>query len=96
MSTESTTSRTAPLQCRGCSGTAGPFTKAGLCEDCADAETALRSALEDGGWLDAKADRLMAAYMAVQLGKAANTLRTIPGNESAARIVDNLAQRYGR
>jgi len=93
MSTESTTKRTAPLRCRSCGGTGGPFvTKDGVCEDCADAEAALRSALEDGGWLDAKADRLMGAYAAVILGRTASTLRTVPGCESAARIVDNQAR----
>lgn len=56
-----------PLACRECGDTDGPFTADGRCEDCDDAEAALRSALEDGGWLDEKADRLMAAYAAAVL-----------------------------
>jgi hypothetical protein len=66
MSTESTTKQVAPLAC-SCGDASGPFTKDGLCEGCEDAEAALRSALEDGGWLDEKADRLMAAYAAAVL-----------------------------
>ncbi|MFF8590033.1 hypothetical protein ACF061_01095 [Streptomyces sp. NPDC015220] len=93
MSTESTTKPTGPLGCRGCGNTAGPFTASGLCEDCTPAAE-LRSALEDGGWLDDKALRLMNNYAATVLHEAAATLRTVPGCESAARIVDNLA--HGR
>jgi len=36
MSTENTTNHTGPLGCRSCGDTDGPFTKDGLCEDCAD------------------------------------------------------------
>ncbi|MEV7975357.1 hypothetical protein [Streptomyces sp. NPDC086519] len=92
MSTESTTKQAAPLACAACGDEGGPFAKDGLCEDCTDAERILRSALEDGGWLDANASRLMGAYAAAILGRTANTLHAIPGNETAARIVGRAAR----
>lgn len=69
MSTDSTTKPTGPLCCTSCRGTDGPFTKDGLCEDC-EPEAKLLSALEDGGWLDANARRLMDAYAATVLRRA--------------------------
>ncbi|MEV6854794.1 hypothetical protein AB0M89_13405 [Streptomyces microflavus] len=86
-----------PITCTKCGDTAGPFVpgKLPVCENCTsptDAEVALRSALEDGGWLDGNARSLMDAYAATVLGRAANTLRTVPGCESSARIVDNLVR----
>ncbi|MFC8065430.1 hypothetical protein [Streptomyces sp. NPDC057293] len=91
MSTESTTKPAAPLRCRNCGDEDGPFTKIGLCEDCTPAGE-LRSALEDGGHLDAAGLRLMNNYAASVLSDAADTLRRVPGCESAARIVDNLTR----
>ncbi|MEU5900648.1 hypothetical protein [Streptomyces venezuelae] len=90
MSTNRITRQTAPLRCTSCSDDDGPFTKAGLCEDCTPA-AALRSALEDGGHLDEDGLRLMNNYAADVLRDAADMLRTVPGCESAARIVDSLA-----
>ncbi|MFD4596799.1 hypothetical protein ACFWPQ_02075 [Streptomyces sp. NPDC058464] len=92
MSTESTTKQVAPLACSACGDDGGPFAKDGLCEDCTDAERVLRSALEDGGWLDEKASQLMGAYAAAVLGRTANRLHAIPGNEGAARIVARAAK----
>lgn len=91
MSTESTTKQAAPLACTSCRDTDGPFTKNGLCEDCTPAGE-LCSALEDGGHLNERRLRLMNNYAASVLDDAAATLRTVPGCESAARIVDNLAR----
>ena len=90
MSTESTTKPAAPLQCRGCGESDGPFTKKGFCEDCEPAGQ-LRSALQDGGHLDGNATALMNNYAADVLTNAADLLRTAPGCENAARIVDSLA-----
>lgn len=84
-----------PLRCTSCGDEDGPFTKAGLCEDCTPAAD-LRSALEDGGHLNESGLRLMNNYAADVLRDAAATLRTVPGCESAARIVDNLARRRTR
>lgn len=95
MSTESTTKQPAPLRCRSCGDEDGPFTTSGLCEDCTPAGE-LRSALEDGGHLNDDGLRLMNTYAASVLSDAADTLRRIPGCESAAHIVDNLARRNGR
>ena len=69
MSTESTTKPTGPLRCTRCEDETGPFTKDGLCEDCAP-EAELLSALEDGGWLDDNARRLIDAYAAAVLRRA--------------------------
>ncbi|MFE5368116.1 hypothetical protein [Streptomyces mirabilis] len=82
-----------PIACRECGNTDGPFVpgKQPVCEDCEPA-AALRNALENGGWLDDKAVRLMGAYAATVLRGAADTLRAIPGNENAARIIDGLEQ----
>ncbi|MET8113733.1 hypothetical protein [Streptomyces prasinus] len=91
MPTESTKEPTGPLQCRSCRDEDGPFTKSGLCEDCTPAGE-LRSALEDGGHLHEDGLRLMNCYAATVLNDAADTLRTVPGCESAARIVDNIAR----
>lgn len=79
------------IACRDCGNTGGPFVpgKQPVCEDC-EPVAALRSALEDGGWLDDNAARLMGAYAATVLRGASDTLRGIPGNESAARIIDSL------
>jgi hypothetical protein len=90
MSTQTSTN-SAPLRCRNCSDEDGPFTRDGLCEDCTPAGE-LRSALEDGGHLDQAGTRLMNRYAAAVLSDTADLLRTVPGCESAARIVDNLAQ----
>lgn len=90
MSTESTTRQAQPLHCTTCGDEGGPFTKKGLCEDC-EPTSALRSALENGGHLDGEATTLMNNYAADVLSDAANLLRTAPGCESAARIVDSLA-----
>ncbi|MFF8100092.1 hypothetical protein ACF07S_10005 [Streptomyces sp. NPDC016640] len=38
MKTETTTKATGPLGCRNCGDTTGPFTRDGLCEDCADGD----------------------------------------------------------
>ncbi|WP_055693748.1 hypothetical protein [Streptomyces prasinopilosus] len=93
MSTETTAKPTGPLGCRSCGNTDGPFDpNTGHCEDCTPAAE-LRSALEDGGHLDGNALRLMNNYAATVLNDAATTLRTLPGCESAASIVDNLARR---
>lgn len=73
MSTEITTKPTGPLGCRNCGDTTGPFTRDGLCEDCADgrdAETELLNALEDGGHLDDNARHLLDAYAALVLKRA--------------------------
>lgn len=95
MSTESTTSHTAPLRCTSCGDIDGPFTQTGVCEDCTPAAE-LKSALEDGGHLGKTGLTLMNNYAADVLRDAAATLRTVPGCESAARIVDNLARRRTR
>lgn len=96
MSTESTTKPAAPLRCTSCGDEDGPFsTRGGLCEDCTPAGE-LRSALEDGGHLDEDGLRLMNNYASSVLVDAADTLRRVPGCESAARIVDNLARRDAR
>ena len=84
-----------PIACKGCGDTGGPFTADGLCEDCEPA-AALRSALEDGGWLDGNASRLMAAYAAAVLRATATELRMAPDCETAARIVDAIARKQGR
>ncbi|MFF3928173.1 hypothetical protein [Streptomyces hirsutus] len=91
MSTESTTKPTGPLGCTRCGDTGGPFTRDGYCEDCGPAAD-LRKALEDGGHLDKAAARLMNNYAAAILYNTAGTLRTIPGCENAARIIDNIAR----
>jgi hypothetical protein len=91
MSTESTTKPTGPLACKTCGDEDGPFTRNGLCEDCTPAGE-LRSALEDGGHLNEAGLRLMNRYAADVLGDAADTLRRVPGCESAARIIDNIAR----
>jgi hypothetical protein len=80
-----------PLRCTSCGDEDGPFTKDGVCEDCTPAAE-LRSALEDGGHLGKNGLSLMNNYAADVLRDAANTLRTAPGCESAARIVDNIAR----
>lgn len=96
MSTESTTKHVAPLRCANCRDEDGPFdTRSGLCEDCTPAGE-LRSALEDGGHLGERGLQLMNNYAADVLHDAADTLRRIPGNAHAARIVDNLARRNSR
>ncbi|MER6492632.1 hypothetical protein [Streptomyces griseorubiginosus] len=70
MSTTDTTKQAAPLGCSGCRSTEGPFDlTTGFCEDC-DPEAKLLSALEDGGWLDDNARRLIDAYAAVVLRRA--------------------------
>ncbi|MFJ6559903.1 hypothetical protein ACIQMV_08480 [Streptomyces sp. NPDC091412] len=38
MSTESTTNHTGPLACTRCGDEDGPFTRDGLCENCADGD----------------------------------------------------------
>jgi len=38
MHTETTINRTGPLACTRCGDTAGPFTRDGLCETCADGD----------------------------------------------------------
>lgn len=86
-----------PITCRDCGDTVGPFVpgKHPVCENCAqpvDAETALRSALEDGGWLDDNAYRLMDAYAAKILRGAAQKLRATPGCETAAELVEEDAK----
>ncbi|MFD5491539.1 hypothetical protein ACFWH4_01020 [Streptomyces sp. NPDC127091] len=92
MSTESTTKPTGPLGCTRCGNTDGPHDlRTGLCETC-DPAAELRSALEDGGHLNQAAARLMNNYAAAILHNTAGTLRTIPGCETAARIVDNIAR----
>jgi hypothetical protein len=93
MTTETSTKPTGPLGCKGCGDTDGPFTRHGYCEDCGPAAE-LRKALEDGGHLDQAGARLMNHYAAAILHNAADTLRTVPGCESAARIINNLA--HGR
>ncbi|MGW0583107.1 hypothetical protein ACWD25_45975 [Streptomyces sp. NPDC002920] len=71
MSTESTTNRAAPLRCIRCGDEVGPLDlNTGLCEDC-DPEAQLLSALEDGGWLGDNARRLIDAYTAAVLRRAA-------------------------
>jgi hypothetical protein len=95
MNTENGTKRAAPLTCRSCGDEDGPFTTTGLCEDCTPAGE-LRKALEDGGHLDETGLRLMNNYAADVLRDTADTLRRVPGCESAARIVDNLARRDNR
>ncbi|PJN00843.1 hypothetical protein CG740_23355 [Streptomyces sp. CB01201] len=82
-----------PLACRHCGDTDGPFTTDGTCEGCEPA-TALRSALEDGGWLDDNASRLMNAYAATILSAAAMAIRQAPDCETAARAVAGIARRY--
>ncbi|MFD9567726.1 hypothetical protein [Streptomyces sp. NPDC059994] len=91
MSNDSPAKGAAPLRCTDCNDEDGPFTRDGLCEDCTPAGE-LRSALEDGGHLNDNARRLMDAYAADVLRKEADKLRTIPGCEDAARIIDNTAQ----
>ena len=91
MSTETTAKRTGPLRCTRCGDEDGPFTRNGLCENCTPAGE-LRKALEDGGHLDEAGARLMNRYAADVLSGTADLLRTVPGCESAARIVDNLAR----
>ncbi|MEU8642320.1 hypothetical protein AB0C91_10420 [Streptomyces sp. NPDC048674] len=92
MSTESTTRKAGPLRCTSCGDVDGPFTKTGFCEDCTPAGD-LKRALEDGGHLDEVGLRLMNTFAADVLRDAEATLQTIPGCESAARIVGNLARR---
>lgn len=97
MSTDTTTKPAGPLRCIRCGDEDGPFTKDGLCESCEpEAASALRGALEDGGWLDDNAHRLMHAYAASILHGAAEALRATPGCESAARIVSDLAHGMNR
>ncbi|NUP18346.1 MAG: hypothetical protein HOZ81_20135 [Streptomyces sp.] len=69
MSTKSTARSAAPLRCTGCGDEDGPFTKEGLCEDC-EPEAELLSALEDGGWLDTNARRLVDNFSAAVLRRA--------------------------
>lgn len=95
MSTESTTKPVAPLWCRACGDQDGPFAVDGHCEDCAPA-AALRSALADGGHLDDNALRLMRDYAASVLRDTAGTLRTSPDCETAAQLVDKIAQGWGK
>jgi len=64
-----------PIRCTRCGDEDGPFTASGLCEGCevpADAEAELLSALEDGGYLDENARRLMNAYAVTVLQRARN------------------------
>jgi len=60
-----------PLRCPKCGSEDGDFDlKTGLCDDC-NPEAKLLSALEDGGWLDDNARRLIDDYAALVLRRAA-------------------------